>query len=248
MALSVHRGSKVVMSLCVCRLPTRFLEPEFAKEHRQWLQEWKARTNSDLNISDGLVYLKTPGHFLPSIEERQKQTGTEKVASLTQSGNELEDLLASEGIPELSKKREGLKDLAELGNIEQEKNKEAEDERTDLQWLIVKYRDSPSIWTFPFTHRRGSDSAHMTLRRLTAEQLGIKSHLPGLAPIAFRKIKSGDLPSRLFYYKGIQVPDSSVSIPTGSNISAHKWVNRTELEQHLVFGSWLTLRDALPLD
>ena len=256
---SVHRGSKVVLSLCVCRLPSKYVEPEFAKKYRQWHQEWEERTNNRLNIADGLAYLKTPGHFLPSIEERQKlqrlaensNTDTSEVKKI--HTNEIDELLASEGIPEL----ENLQSEADTTNSAAKSDSNLRKDLQTLQldaesllWLIVKYKSNPSVWTMPFANRRESDSAFNTLKRICLEQIGIKPHFPSLAPMAFRKLRSigdTDLSSRLFYYKAVFIPKSH-EVRLSSEILEYKWVKRDELPKKLTAASWMTLRDSLPLD
>lgn len=250
--LSVHKGAKLALSLCVCRMPSMYAEPEFAKKFRLWKEEWESQTNSKLNIADGLAYLKTPGHFLPSIEERQKRlTGT--VSSQKGSNvqvSEIEELLSVEGIPELSamvSSRDLDKDdnTRTLGTRKSESNVIQSD---SMLYLIVRYAESPELWTFPFAHRLATDSAFMTLKRICSDQLGIKPHFPSLAPMAFRKLP-GAPESRLFYYKGVFVPKTSeVRLPAASGIVEYAWVSRDDLRERLAIGAWKTVRDILPLD
>lgn len=254
--LSVHKGSKVVMSLCVCRLPTRFNEPLFAKQYREWHDEWKDRTNNQLNIADGLAYIKTPGHFLPSIEERARRASfasSEETTAANESVDldEIEQLLASEGIPELRNQVGSSSKAGDTGTADDLSVRAATGERTAVEWLIVKYKAFPSVWTFPFIHRRESDSTFVTLQRLCRDYLGMKPHLPALAPIAFRRIATpdDDVSSRIFYYKGVHVPNTpSVRLSDGSDILEHTWVTRDELQQRLTQSTWVNVRDALPLD
>ena len=259
--LSVHRGSKVVLSLCVCRLPTRFVEPEFATTFRRWREEWEEAAEKKLNISDGLAYLKTPGHFLPSIEERAKlqritkgdDSSIRSTGSPTQHQNEIDELLASEGIPELSSASRDSQAGERGGSSNKTHGKREHDvnlESEDLLWLIVKYKSNPNVWTFPFTHRRETDSAFATLKRLCHDQIGIKPHLPGLAPVAFRRLAADtNQATRLFYYKAVHVPKTpEVRISSESDILEFKWVSRDELSKTIPLATWVTLRNALPLD
>ena len=252
--LSAHKGAKVVLSLCVCRMPSRYVEPEFAKRYRLWKEEWESRKDFRLNIADGLAYLKTPGHFLPSIEERQRRlaqsAGSSPTGDTKQHLSEIDELLSEEGIPELSNmttKTDGMKKLQTAGSDEM-KIQQASLDSDSMMYLIVKYRENPDVWTLPFANRVNTDSAEKTLNRICSKQLGIKPHFPSLAPTAFRKIP-GEPPSRLFYYKGIFVPKTpEVRISADSGIVAHEWVPRNELEKRLSVGAWKTLRDTLPLD
>lgn len=255
---SVHRGSKVVLSLCVCRLPSRYVEPEFAKNFRQWRQDWEERTNNRLNIADGLTYLKTPGHFLPSIEERQRlqRLGTDDSSDhspLKKShANEIDELLASEGIPELENliadSEANARADKSQGNVR--KDNRAQFDSESLLWLIVRYKANPSVWTMPFANRRGTESAFDTLKRISVEQMGIKPHFPSLSPVGFRKLRSADdtEPStRLFYYKGVFIPKSH-DVRLSPDVLDHMWVSRDQLQAKLTRASWITLQDALPLD
>ena len=152
--LSVHKGSKVVMSLVVCRYPTRYVQPEFIKELRS--------NRPPVTIADGLAYMKTPGHFLPSIEERARQQRQSITTSLEKDSHasEIDQLLASEGIPSVDSDDQTIDGdkHSSIDNVNNEsKNIQSDHEKT--LWLIVKYKAAPSIWTFPFTHRRDSDSA-----------------------------------------------------------------------------------------
>lgn len=254
--LSVHKGSKVLMSLCVCRLPTRFNEPLFAKQYREWHDEWKDRTCNKLNITDGLAYIKTPGHFLPSIEERARRASIASPEGATAANqslelDEIEQLLSSEGIPEL-RNQIGSSSKADDTDIADDVSARAATvERTAVEWLIVKYKACPSVWTFPFIHRRESDSTFVTLQRLCRDYLGMKPHLQALAPIAFRRITTPDydVSSRMFYYKGVHVPNTpSVRLSDGSDILEHTWVTKDDLQQRLTRSTWVNVRDALPLD
>ena len=260
--VSVHRGSKVVLSLCVCRLPSRFVEPEFARKFRQWTEVSEEENTKRLNIADGLAYLKTPGHFLPSIEERAKLQRLSQGGDTDQSGasslkklhaNEIDQLLASEGIPELSTSAT-ISEHDEAGSKREKQGftggSEIMTDSEKLLWLVVKYKSAPSLWTFPFTHRQETDSAFTTIMRLCREQIGLKPHLPGLTPIAFRKLKADSgLSSRLFYYKAIHVPKTpEVRIPADSDILEFEWVTRNELFNRLPRSAWMSLRNSIPLD
>jgi hypothetical protein len=256
---SVHRGSKVVLSLCVCRLPSKYVEPEFARNYRLWHQDWEERTNNRLNIADGLAYLKTPGHFLPSIEERQKlqRLSDESSRDTTEvkkiHTNEIDELLASEGIPELDnlQSEAGATRMTDKSAINLRKDSQSlQLDAESLLWLIVKYKSNPSVWTMPFANRRESDSAFNTLKRICHDQIGIKPHFPSLAPMKFRKLRSTDdrdLSSRLFYYKAVFIPKSH-EVRLSPELSEYKWVKRDELPKHVTIASWRALRDALPLD
>ena len=259
--LSVHKGSKVVLSLCVCRLPSRYVEPAFARKFREWQEVYRLRTESRLNIADGLVYLRTPGHFLPSIEERQKiNQRTEEGAPRKDTKlhvSEIDELLASEGIPQLealnlkSKEDNDKAGDAKIDSKKAAKNAENLDSES-LLYLIVRYKEAPELWTFPFTNRRENDSAFDTLKRICSDQIGIKPHFPSLAPMAYRKLPttSEDVPaSRLFYYKGVFVPKThEVRLPHDSHIAEYSWVNRDTLKTRLTAAAWKTVRDVLPID
>jgi hypothetical protein len=262
--LSIHKGSKVALSLCVCRLPSRYVEPEFAKSYREWREDYELKANTRLNIADGLAYLKTPGHFLPSIEDRQKiqqrlshaESKDDREKSTKVQVSEIDELLASEGIPELSTHesktrngddRKGLKDKVR-GDSEL-----SHELQSDVPlYLLVTYEKAPDVWTFPFTNRRDSESAFFTLKRLCSAQLGIKPHFPSLAPISFRRIPetTAGLPStRMFYYKGVSGPSvSGIRPPHESGIAGHMWANRETLKTLLPLSTWTSLRDSLPLD
>lgn len=265
--LSVHKGSKVVLSLCVCRLPSRYVEPAFAKKFREWREDFRQRTDSRLNIADGLVYLRTPGHFLPSIDERPKnQQRLQNKDQDTGSGSpvkqaklhvsEIDELLESEGIPELeAMKSKSIEDgkKGDLKSDAKQKSKQSENlDSESMLYLVVRYKHAPEVWTFPFTNRVETDSAFNTLKRLCAEQIGMKPHFPSLSPIAYRKLPgtSEDTPhSRIFYYKGVFVPKShEVRLPHDSEITEYAWVNRAALKDRLTVASWKTVRDALPID
>ena len=244
------------MSLCVCRLPSRFTEPAFAKAHREWLQDWESRTDSRLNIAEGLVYLRTPGHFLPSVEERARKdrVSADRSTEVHSHANEIDQLLADEGIPELA--AFGAKGTSEeLGDARNTDRKEmdSQSQSDSTLWLVVRYKIAPTVWTFPFTHRRHTDSTFSTLTRICVDQIGLNPHIPGLAPIACRKLNpvsaSGDLSSRVFYYHGLHVPRSQdARIPKDSDILEFDWVTRTELQKRLPQATWVALRDALPMD
>ena len=253
--LSVHRGSKVVLSLCVCRLPGRYVEPDFVRKAREWKNEWETRTGNKLQIADGLAYLKTPGHFLPSIEEREKRMrssdsdGGEK-GRATSGLSEMELLLATEGIPELSMQAQDLstehkQDGPGLGKGS---TGSGEMETETMQWLVVKYKSNPDVWTLPFTHRRGQEPAFDSLMRICKEQLGSNPHLPSMSPIAFREIVTDGPSTRMFYYKAANSPKSSLQLEKDSNIIEFEWVERATLATRLSRASWISIQNAIPLD
>jgi ADP-ribose pyrophosphatase YjhB (NUDIX family) len=263
--LSVHKGAKVVLSLCVCRMPTRFVEPEFAQKYRQWKNDWEVRTGNKLNIADGLAYLRTPGHFLPSIEERERRariqsadtdsgdvTGTVSSKMQNLHVSEIDDLLASEGIPELKLDMEDSRQDAKKSQGSQKQNKDSQTITESVEWLVVKYKSNPDVWTLPFTHRREDESAFTSLMRICKSQIGLKPHLPSLTPISFREINpTGDLipPTRMFYYKALKVPKShDVRLPENSEIAEFAWVSRNEVSKRVPRATWSSLRNALPLD
>lgn len=230
------------MSLCICRYPTRYMEPEFIKAYRKQRQP--------LTISDGLTYMKTPGHFLPSIEERLRSNKHIESSSVPDVHvSEIDQLLASEGIPGIDNEVNNNSD--QFGG---EQNKDIGAKKHQLEhdstlWLIVKYKAVPSVWTFPFTHRRGSDSASMTLENLSEEQLGIKLHIPSYAPIAYRKLTKCNPPSRIFYYRGVFIPNShELDIHVDSHIIESDWVNREQLEKLIPAATWVQIRDTLALE
>ena len=145
--------------------------------------------------------------------------------------------------------------LSERTIQDERTEKEASSESANLDsenllWLVVKYKSNPSVWTFPFTHRRDADSAFETLTRLSREHIGMKPHLPGLAPIAFRKLDSESGPaSRVFYYKAVHVPGTpEIRVPLQSEVVEHKWITRTRLREIITPATWLTLRESIPLD
>jgi hypothetical protein len=237
------------------RFPTKFVEPIFAQKFRKWKNEWEVRTGNKLNIADGLAYLKTPGHFLPSIEEREKmQTRLEEKKSSPQVSSklrEIDELVAGEGIPELTlgHSTDTVGTVAQLGSKASDQD---ELETKSVEWLIVKYKSSPDVWTFPFTHRVERETAFSALMRVCQDQIGIKPHLPSLAPIAFRQlngISDADPNTRMFYYKGQKVLRShEVIIPKNSEIMEHKWVTRDDLQKRITPASWMALQYAIPLD
>ena len=244
------------MSLCICRLPTKFNEPEFARIHREWRNEFQLRTNNQLAIADGLAYLKTPQHFLPSIDERARKQrlmiGSDpsketKLANLQVS--EIDQLMATEGIPGLSIQThdDAIRETKSVGDSNVEGESFQHDETL---WLIVKYKASPSVWTLPFTHRRAADSTSTTLTRLCEHQLRLKPHFPSWAPISFRKLSSKTGGStRMFYYKALFVPKSpELKRSSDSDVLDSVWVNRAGLQDKLPIASWTNLRDALSLD
>ena len=260
--LSVHRGSKVVLSLCVMRYPTRFVEPAFARKFREWKNQWEVRTGNKLNIADGLAYLRTPGHFLPSIEEREKRerllasaSDESKEAEARASKlnvREIDELLAGEGIPELAM-RETTNTGESQNSLNTKKHEENSMDQTEaVEWLIVKYKSNPNVWTFPFTHRVERETAFTALMRVCKDQIGLKPHLPSLSPIAFREVtghSNTDPITRMFFYKALKVPRShEVTIPRNSEILTHEWVKRNELRKRLTSSSWYALENALPLD
>ena len=252
--LSVHRGSKVVLSMCVCRFPSKFVEPEFARKFRESKNEWETRTGNKLNIADGLAYLKTPGHFLPSIEEREKRMRRSEEEREQKhrdtSMSEIESLLASEGIPELFNQRTNAVDQGETDSMgRKDQHGESRSETTtSMQYLIVKYKANPDVWTLPFTHRREEESAFESLMRISREHIGSNPHLPSLAPIAFREIVSPGPSTRMFYYKAVNPPNSDVRISEDSDIASYAWVDRDTLASKLSTASWNTLKNAIPLD
>jgi len=257
--LSVHRGSKVVLSMCVCRFPAKFVEPEFAKKFREWKNEWELRTGNKLNIADGLAYLKTPGHFLPSIEEREKRSrrnaedgSGEGITKETNTGlSEIETLLASEGIPELLTQRGNESDSKEGSRDRVQKDVVGVDTNTtssSMQWLVVKYKSNPDVWTLPFTHRRDKELAFESLMRICKDQLGSNPHLPSLAPMAFREIVTDGPSTRMFYYKAVNPPSYDIRISNNSDIVSFEWVDRDTLATRLSRASWGTLKSAIPLD
>ena len=249
----------MVLSLCVCRLPARFVEPEFSRKFRNWKNEWEIATGNKLNISDGLIYLKTPGHFLPSVEEREKRMRTkggkgEESRSKSSPGmSDIEALLATEGIPELAndtmntRDSEGSEDDGTRGHARSEKESGLGDHES-VQWLIVKYKSKPDVWTLPFTHRIAQESAFESLMRICSQQIGLNPHLPSMAPIAFREIVSGDLSSRMFYYKAVTPPNGDLRFLNDSEIEAFEWVDRGTLSKKLSRASWDSLNNAIPLD
>ena len=251
--LSVHRGSKVVLSMCVCRFPSRFVEPTFAKKFRESKNEWETRTGNKLNIADGLAYLKTPGHFLPSIEEREKrmrqtEEGKDQIQKDT-SLSEIESLLATEGIPELLNVKQSEVNIGENGaSREGDVSDESRGSTESMQWLIVKYKSNPDVWTLPFTHRREKESAFESLMRINTEQIGSNPHLPSLAPIAFREVLASEPSTRMFYYKAVTPPNFDVRINKDSEIMSYEWVDRQTLASTLSVASWNALKNAIPLD
>jgi len=256
--LSIHRGSKIAMSLCLCRLPRIFSEPAFIRSYRNWKEDWEQRTKNNLNIADGLAYLKTPGHFLAPIEERNRkkrlqegshETPQEEVSAI--NSNEIDLLIASEGIPELS--------INALSDQEgKSRNETTNDVRMihagdspGIQWLVVRYKQSPDIWTFPFAHRRDRDTAQSTLKRMCSNHLGLSPFFPSFSPVLFRDLPSpsNEIPTRLFYYKGIHVAKTlDVEIPGDSPLAEYAWVSRKELEMRLSPSAWHCIKCALPLE
>jgi hypothetical protein len=235
------------------------VEPEFAKSFRLWRERWEERTNSKLNIADGLAYLKTPGHFLPSIEERQKlqRTGTTKRVTdgaINKATNEIDQLLASEGLPSSyvtdSGAESNTQSVSSVAIVKKETSLDIESDK--LLWLLVKYKTNPDVWTMPFTSRREKDTAFDTLTKICADQIGIKPHFPSLSPFAFRRFASShsDAPSsRVFYYKAVFVPKTSeVRLPNQSEVLVHRWVSRSQLPDLLTKAAWSSLKDAIPLD
>jgi len=248
------------------RFPSRYIEPEFARKFRQWKNEWEVRTGNKLNIADGLAYLRSPGHFLPSIEEREKRErflaseqgdddgGTTRTTASKLNVKEIDQLLASEGIPGIRFGQEhgGPTESDSQSGRPLRKTEQQQSISDTAQWLVVKYRSNPNLWTLPFTNRMENETAFSALMRVCKDQIGLKPHLPSLAPIAFRDVQSlsQECPNtRMFYYKGLKVPRShEVSIPEQSEIVQHEWVSRDELRKRLSHHSWLALENALPLD
>lgn len=259
--LSVHRGSKVALSACICRLPLVFTEPDHIKKYREWRQDWEIRTKNKLNIADGLAYLKTPGHFLPSVEERDRRKrvseafpegSSPNTSNMSEvESNDIDALLASEGIPELKFAQNDLKESQWIQKIQQEETQALEKNASDVLWLIVNYKHSLDVWTFPFGLRRENDSAQRTLRRICMQQIGVDPHFSSFSPIAFRKVShtSNESSTRLFYYKSIHVPKTTdPKVPNASPVSSFEWVPRSELQTRLSPATWKSVRDSLPLE
>lgn len=257
--LSIHRGSKIAMSLCACRLPSRFIEPEYMKTFRVTKEEWEIRTDKKLNIADGLAYLKTPGHFLPSVDERVKKQrlsvgGRPDDASSNNASNinadEIDTLLAAEGIPELNAARHDLSGNSAAQHIDESSLDSDNERNSHILWLVVKYKQNPDVWTFPFSHRRSSESAQTTLKRMSLEQIGHNFYFPSFSPIQFRKLTASPGPeqTRLFYYKGLFASKHLGSkLPQNSPVAEIDWLTREELRETLPRATWLSIRDSIPL-
>jgi hypothetical protein len=247
--ISTHQGSKIALSLCIARLPARFVEPEFARQFRAARSEWEQKHNR-LEIADGLAYLKTPGHFLPSIEDRVKTTQHQQVSDRPAvADDDIHALLSSEGgLFESERKKRSDSAAVRM-------RKETEDTRranTSTQWLIARYKSAPCLWTIPFTNRRGTDSAFSSLLRMCRTDIGANPHFSSLSPVAYRKmpsIESSDPSTKLFYYRAMYPPHlGEVKVPADSSIIEVEWVDRKELENRIPLAAWVSLRDALPLD
>ena len=238
-----------MMALCISRLPRVYREPDYLRKFREWRDVFETKTQDRVTISDGLAYLKTPGHFLPNIEERERR-GTAVEFGKKESRvhvSEIDLLLASEGIPGLGVDESDHK----VNQTQQHAAPSGEDHTANTpRWLIVKYTADPCVWTFPFTHRQNADNAEITLGRLCQEQLGLNIHIPSMAPAAFRKISGNtDITSRMFYYRGMFIPKSrEIDLTKNPNIVDAKWVDRAELENSLPVATWQKIRYALPLE
>lgn len=259
--LSIHRGSRIAMSLCACRLPPRYIEPEYMKTYRVTKEEWEVRTENKLNISDGLAYLKTPGHFLPSVDEREKKqrlqaSGSDRNDDALSNdlsninADEIDTLLATEGIPELNVATHDLSGNSAAQNLDKSTIDSDNERNSHILWLVVKYKHNPDVWTFPFSHRRNSESAHTTLKRISLEHIGYNFYFPSFSPIQFRKLShsAGLQKTRLFYYKGLLASNNlGAKLPPNSPIARIDWLTRVELSEILPRATWLSIRDTIPL-
>ncbi len=253
--LSVHQGSKVALAACIAQLPLRYLEPEFARVFREARQKWE-QSHEKVQVAEGLAYLKTPGgHFLPSIEERQRTKFTSRDDSLEDTSKEqdLASMLESEGLfleEENADKRRNTDESVESSQARF--TSFAADTDTCIKWLVVKYKSNPNLWTFPFTQRRGKESAFNTLLRLCRADIGLDPHFSGKAPVAYRKLSTTDSDSpstKLFYYRATKVPNGTeVKLPPESPIAVFDWMTRAQLEAQLPLATWTLMRDVLPLD
>jgi hypothetical protein len=229
------------------------------KTFRVTKEEWEIRTDNKLNIADGLAYLKTPGHFLPSVDERVKKQrlsveGRPDDASSNNSSNinadEIDTLLATEGIPELNAARHDLSGNSAAQNIDESSLDSDNERNSHILWLVVKYKQNPDVWTFPFSHRRSCESAHTTLKRISLEQIGHNFYFPSFSPIRFRKLTPslGLEQTRLFYYQGLLASKHLGSkLPQNSPVAEIDWLTREELRKTLPRATWLSIRDTIPL-
>jgi len=79
--ISVHKGLKIQAALCVERPPLQVLEPDFKKKWRAFKEDWEFRTNSQLSLSDEIVFMRFYFHFLED-PKKKLQSGSRQVPLL----------------------------------------------------------------------------------------------------------------------------------------------------------------------
>ena len=69
--ISVHQGWKISCSVLVDRLPLEVIRrPEFRTKWQSFEDRWLKHTKNNVNVSDDVVFMRLPLHFLKTPEQK----------------------------------------------------------------------------------------------------------------------------------------------------------------------------------
>lgn len=260
-AICVHKGFKLQAALCIDRLPTKFVEPQAVSRWRSFAYDWRARTNTELELEEPIVYMRFPFHFLPTAQEKAKalaDLARSRSTDASYRGATALRLSPSESeteartLTEKAVRSEGLdfgfEDLVEKEHVTTV-GKEAEKVEVDvdarsitkvpervLHLLIRQHSD----WTLPIVDKEPGETMTEACSR-AADKVGLDVHLVSSCPMLhvkrrFRRSDLGFIGTKTYFYRAHVIPTTRgalSNLKSGGEIADWAWLPHEEVGSYL---------------
>ena len=225
----LNDGTRLLVSLCVSRIPLKFTETSVSVRRRLWRRVWEQKTKNEPSLDESLVYMRLPTHFLSPKNMQVSEP------SSTFSGSQLNSVKNTRMHQSSIDKQDVDKSSKSLNRLPDK-----------LLHLIIRYRKFPNIWTFPFSDWKEKTSARNSLIRI-ANEMQIEPYFLNNCPAGVRKFPGNHGGGKIFYYRALHNTESSNAM-IGESILDFAWVSAEELRFYLPFAAFAHSQLWLPVD